>query len=284
MHLASVDLCARDVDCSKLNTPLAIYARDAVRMMDEAGVAKGVILSCAYLYGLDTLKLDSATVAHFTRVENEFVAAEVARYPERLIGFLSVDPLQSSALSEIEHWRGSKVLVGIKLHLRANDVHLSDPEHRQKLRAVFALAAREHLPIAIHVGGFEFNPREAELFIDEVLPSAGENWVQIAHAAGGMPDKDHAGSLKVFADHIERDDPVTRHLLFDVAYVPSPEEDDTVVAALATQLRRLGMKRLLFASDFDVITPVTEIGWLKRLGFSPAEMDTLRENCAPWAC
>lgn len=284
MHLASVDLCSRDVDCTKLNEPLAIYGRDAVRVLDEAGVAKGVILSCAYLYGLDTLHLDTATVARFTRLENEFVAAEVAKYPDRLVGFLSVDPLQPSALDEIAHWRGNKTLVGLKLHLRANDVHLADAEHRGKLSAVFAAAASAGLPIAIHVGGFEFDPAEAELFITEVLPSAGDDWVQIAHAAGGTPDKDHAGSLKVFADHIQRDDPLTRQLLFDLAYVPAPEEDSLKVAGIAAQLRRIGMNRLLFASDFDVITPVKEMEWLKRLGFTPPELDTVRGNCAPWAC
>ena len=55
--------------------------------LNEAHVSKGVILSCAYLFGLPSLRLNSADLAAMTRRENEFTAAQVAQYPTRLVGF-----------------------------------------------------------------------------------------------------------------------------------------------------------------------------------------------------
>jgi predicted TIM-barrel fold metal-dependent hydrolase len=286
VHLASADLCGRIGECLETNTPSAVYARDAVKALDDGHVTKGVVLSCAYLYGLASLSLDSAAVARFARRENEFTAAEVAKYPDRLVGFLSVDPLQPSALGEIAHWSGSTTLRGLKLHLTANAVDLDNPAHRARVVAVLEAAARAHLPIVMHIGGGTMDSAGAERFIATVLPSAGDSWVQIAHAAGGLPlsGGNHTAILGAFAAHIERDDSATRHVLFDLSYVPAPEEDAVAAAGLTREIRRIGLARFLFGSDFNVITPVTAEAWLDRLHLTAEELATIRDNCAPWAC
>jgi predicted TIM-barrel fold metal-dependent hydrolase len=283
MHLASVDLCRRVGECLPSNHPPAVFASDAVRALDERRVAKGVILSCAYLYGMSSLHLQPGDVARWTRIENEFTAAEVAKYPARLVGFMSVDPLQDSAIDEIRHWKGSRRLVGVKLHFNASDVHIRNPDHRRKVAAVLAEAAAQDLSLVIHTGRADFNASDAEAFISDVLPSAGTSWVQIAHA-GGFPRRDgnNAAVLRTFADHIVRDDPATRHLLFDLAYVPVPGEKS--VEELARQIRRIGINRFLFGSDFNVLTPAGEVNNLRKLGLSDQEWQMLHQNCAPWAC
>ena len=116
MHLASPELCRLVGECLPSNNPPAVFATDAVRALDEAHVSKGVILSCAYLFGLPSLHLESGDLMAMTRRENEFTAAQVAQYPTRLVGFLSVDPFADSALDEVRHWRGSQRLIGLKLH------------------------------------------------------------------------------------------------------------------------------------------------------------------------
>jgi predicted TIM-barrel fold metal-dependent hydrolase len=286
VHLASVDLCRRVGECLETNTPSAVYAVDAVRALDEGNVTRGVVLSCAYLYGLRSLRLSPEDIAIFTRRENEFTAAEVRKYPDRLVGFLSVDPLQPSAIAEIEHWRGDPVLRGVKLHLTASGVDLSNPEHRERLKRVLATANAEQLPVAIHVGGGDFGAAGAELFVDSILPSAGASWVQVAHAAGGLPLKEdnHAAVLRVFADHIAAEDQSTRHLLFDLSYVPAPEEDSAAVGRLVHEIRRIGIDRFLFGSDYNVLKPVQAAAFLERLGLTPDELQRIRDNCAPWAC
>jgi predicted TIM-barrel fold metal-dependent hydrolase len=81
-----------------------------------------------------------------------------------------------------------------------------------------------------------------------------------------------------------RDDPATRRVLFDLSYVPAPDEGAAARAALLKQMRRIGMKRFLFGSDFNVLTPRQEIDGLRKLGLSDEEWRTISSNCAPWAC
>ncbi len=286
IHLASAELCRLVGECLPSNHPPAVFAADAIRALDEAHVSKGVILSCAYLYGLPSLHLTSRAIAEGTRRENEFTAAEVAKYPTRLVGFLSVNPLQDSAIAEIRHWQGSHELIGLKLHFTASAVHIRSAEARRRVALVLSAAAAEHLPIVIHLGGGKVDASDAEIFIRDVLPSAGESWVQIAHAGGGLPlhDGNHVGVLRAFADHIVQDDAATRHVLFDLSYVPAPDESREDAAALTRQIRRIGIKRFLFGSDFNVLTPEEEIKFLDRLGLTTEELQALRQNCAPWAC
>ena len=286
MHLASAELCRLVGECLESNHPPAVYASDAIRALDQAHVTKGVILSCAYLYGLPSLHLSGPEIAKRTRIENEFTAAEVAKYPARLVGFLSVDPLQDSAVDEIRHWQGSRVLIGLKLHFTAAAVNIRSERDRHKVARVLSEAAAEHLPMVIHLGGGKFNAADAELFITQVLPAAGDSWVQIAHAGGGLPREDgnNLAVLCTFADHIVHDDPATRHVLFDLSYVPGPEEDLRKGADFAQQIRRIGVKRFLFGSDFNVLTPEQQVEDLKKLGLTKDEWEILKTNCAPWAC
>lgn len=286
MHLASPELCALVGECLDSNHPPAVFAADAVRALDEAYVSKGVILSCAYLYGLPSLHLKPGDLAAKTRRENEFTAAEVAKYPSRLVGFLSVDPLAGSAIDEIHHWQGSRELIGLKLHFTASAVNIRDAAERRQVARVIAAAAAESLPLVIHLGGGKFNGSDAELFIRDVLPSAGSSWVQIAHAGGGLPRQDgnNLAVLRTFADHIVRDDPATRRVVFDISYVPAPGETPKSTSALLEQMRRIGMKRFLFGSDFNVLTPLRQIKDMDRLGLTNQELRILQQNCAPWAC
>ena len=87
MHLASPELCGLVGECLPSNKPPAVFAADAVRALDEAHVSRGVILSCAYLFGLPSLHVKSDDLAAMIRRENEFTAAQVAQYPARLVGF-----------------------------------------------------------------------------------------------------------------------------------------------------------------------------------------------------
>ena len=89
MHLASPELCRLVDECLPSNDPPAVFAADAVRVLDQAHVYKGVILSCAYLYGMPSLHLKPREIAALTRRENEFTAEQVAQFPTRLVGFLS---------------------------------------------------------------------------------------------------------------------------------------------------------------------------------------------------
>jgi predicted TIM-barrel fold metal-dependent hydrolase len=291
MHLSSPDLCSKlgdceDCQCINSNHPPAVLAADAIEALDAAHMSKGVMLSGAYLYGLASMHLPPGEVQKSIRLENEFTAAEVSKYPRRLVGFLSVDPLQDAAVDELRYWAKKPTFAGLKLHFRASSVNIRSAGDREKVGRVLREAAKEHIPMVIHLGGGEFNASDAELFIREVLPNAGDSWVQLAHAGGGMPKQDgnNLQVLRTFGDHIVKDDPRTRHLLFDLSYVPAPDESAEDAAAVAKEIRRIGIKRFLFGSDFNVLMPTEQISNLGKLGLTAEELQTLSQNCAPWAC
>jgi predicted TIM-barrel fold metal-dependent hydrolase len=292
MHLSSPDLCSKlgdcdDCQCINSNHPPAVLAADAVKALDAAHVSKGVVFSGAYLYGLPSMHLSQSELARSIRLENEFTAAEVSKYPTRLVGFLSVNPLQDKAVEELRYWATKPTFVGLKLHFRASSVNIRSTVHRERVNRVLREAAKERIPIVIHVGGGNFNASDAELFVKEVLPNAGDSWVQLAHAGGGGVAKrkgDNLRVLRAFGDHIVQNDPRTRRLLFDLSYVPAPDESPENAAALAKEIRRIGIKRFLFGSDFNVLMPTEQITNLGKLGLTAEELQTLSRNCAPWAC
>lgn len=286
MHLGSVDLCERTGDCLPSNEPPAIFGADVVAALDDANIEHGVVFSSAYLYGLASLDLEAGAVARWMRRENEFTAAEVAKFPDRLVGFLSVDPLQAAAVDELRHWRGNLELVGVKLHLSASAVDVQSEPDRHALTNVVREAAAQGMPVVIHVGGGSFDASDARTFIRTILPAAGRSWVQVAHAGGGLPleSDNHSRVLEVFADHIVRDDAATRRVLFDLSYVPAPEEGAAVISSVLRQMRRIGIDRFVFGSDYNVLTPAEAASFIERLGLTQKEEDILRQNCAPWVC
>jgi hypothetical protein len=54
--------------------------------------------------------------------------------------------------------------------------------------------------------------------------------------------------------------------------------------AVLEQMRRIGMKRFLFGSDFNVLTPLQEVKDIEKLRLIKEELRTLQQNCAPWVC
>jgi predicted TIM-barrel fold metal-dependent hydrolase len=296
MHVGSADLCRITQDCLTSNRPPAVLAIDVVHALDAAGISKGVVLSCGYLYGMASLHLSADEVETKTRRENQFTADQVAQFPQRLVGFLSVDPLQPSAISEIQYWRNSRQLVGLKLHFAASSVNMRNAAHRVQVSKVIAAAASSQMPIVIHFGNGTSDEVDAELFIREVLPAAGQSWVQIAHLGGGAPieGEERTGPnaihpnlrvLESFANHVSRGDPSTRHLLFDLSYAPLPNNDKPAqIAFVVRQMRRIGISRFVFGSDYNVLTPVKEIARLKMLKLTQKELAVVQKNCAPWAC
>jgi len=276
----------RDCDAPDAAHPVR-GAVDVIAALDEAHVEKGVVLSMGYFFGSPYLATQHYDVARMTRAENEYVAEQVARNPKRLIGFFSVDPLSDSALEEVWFWADNHRLTGLKLHFANSGVHLKDPEQVRKIAAVVGLAGDRKLPMVIHLrAAREFSAEEVEIFIRDILPRAGDSWVQIAHAAGWYgTDQIMFDDLAAFAAHIRRNEPVTRHTLFDLTAVVTTATTPDEAAALAKLMRQIGLKRFVMGSDYDSFTPrSTDDLTRAKLHLSNREWHVVARNCAPWAC
>jgi predicted TIM-barrel fold metal-dependent hydrolase len=148
------------------------------------------------------------------------------------------------------------------------------------------------MAIAIHMrpsseAGIAYGREEARIFLEEILPSAPDVAVQIAHLAGdgGYRDPVIDQAAAVFSEALAKDDPRTRRIWFDVATVttnPSPEPEKA--ARIASRMRQLGVQRILFGSDAATATWTPRSGWetFRKLPLTDAEFRTIAANVPPY--
>ena len=108
-------------------------AADLIQQLDAAGIKRAVVLSTAYIFEQPSRKADAA--AEKVRRDNDWTSAQVARFPDRLIGFCGLNPLKDYALDELERCaRDPNLRRGLKLHLGNSVLDYHDAaqiEHRR---------------------------------------------------------------------------------------------------------------------------------------------------------
>ena len=270
--------------------PLA--AKDLVALLDAAGIGKAVLLSTAYMYG--SPRREIANEYALARLENDWTAAQAARFPGRLIAFCGIAPLKEYALDEIKRCASTPGLKhGIKLHLGNSDVQLDQPAHVKRLAEVFAAANRAGMAIVVHMRASirnkrPYGAREAQAFLDKVLPSAPDVPVQVAHLAGtgpGFDDPPSRAVLAPLAEAMQRRHPATRNLWFDVASIAQNDTTPQDAAELVKRLRQIGMGRVLYGSDSaqgDNLRPREAWAAFRKLPLSEAEFKQVAGNVAPY--
>jgi predicted TIM-barrel fold metal-dependent hydrolase len=281
-HLFSPDL-------AKLVGTDTLDADKLIRLLDSAGIQRALVLSTAYSWGNPSRAVEHRD-AHI-RADNDWTATQVARYPDRLRAFCSVNPLLDSALAELARCAANPLLRrGLKLHIGNAAFDYHDPQHLARLREVFRAASQHHMAIVIHLRasisrGLPYGRAEAQMFLDSILPEARDIPVQIAHLAGaGGYDSTTDAALSVFVDAIARRDSRTRHLWFDVTTVSRNATADDL-KLLAYRIRQLGVERVLFGSDAAAggnLAPRESWADFRRVPLTEAEFRTIAGNLAPY--
>lgn len=260
---------------------------DALRVLDDAGIQYGVLLSEAYMFFSPFAAPDHLDATTLTRQENTYVVGEAAKSHGRLIAFVGIDPLAPNALEELAYWTQHPGARGIKLHLANSQFDYHSKANMAGLAALFSAASRARLPIVIHMrNGEKFGAGEAKLFIDEILPRAGKLSVQVAHGAGwGGLDQGTLDALQAFSAAIAARRPGTQNLLFDLAVVVTEDKTDPALArAYVDCMRAIGIDRFRFGSDWPAVyDPKAYIARLvSQLPLSAAEWKTIFAKRAPY--
>ncbi|WP_229510616.1 MULTISPECIES: amidohydrolase family protein [unclassified Massilia] len=267
-------------------------AKQVIALLDAAGIRKAVLLSTAYMYGSPQRKLDDEYAK--VRRENDWTAGQAAQYPERLIAFCGVNPLKEYALDEIRRCAGTPGLKhGIKLHFGNSDVQLEQPAHVARLAEVFAAADRAGMAILVHMRASIRNKRpygaaEAQAFLDKVLPAAPHVTVQVAHLAGtgpGFEDPPSRAVLATLAAAMERRQPATRNLWFDVASIAQDDTTPEAAALLVQRLRQIGLDRVLYGTDAAQganLRPKEAWAAFRKLPLTAAELEQVARNAPPY--
>lgn len=197
------------------------------------------------------------------RAENDFVLRSAARHPGRILPFIAVDPLRSDAFAEIERIQAHPGPFGLKLHFNTSQVYLTEPVHRNKVRAVLERTSGH--PVLLHFDNLhpKFGAPDLRLLVDSVLVKLPPIDLRIAHlgTSGGFNAKTRA-----FLDEFLRLRnagllPNQHRIRLDVSAVLL-DKDSEGVAKLTSEERRMalayldqiGRASLLFGTDYPLYT------------------------------
>jgi predicted TIM-barrel fold metal-dependent hydrolase len=271
--------------------PKGIDANDLIAQLDVAGIQRAVILSVAYSFSNPNKPRVPSEYAHVV-AENNWTSAQVAKYPDRLIGFCSVNPLRPYAIKEIARCaKDANLRTGLKLHFGNSDVDVDNPEHLARLRGVFRAANRHRMAIAVHMHANidhhrPYGAKEARIFLEQLLPEAPDVTVQIAHLAGGggYDDPTIDEALSVFIDAIEQKDPRMKNVYFDVCGIAIPSMWEDKADLIVQRIRQIGTKRVLYGSDAALLgnLPKETLQRWHQLPLTQEEFRLIETNVAPY--
>ena len=268
-----------------------IDAAELVSLLDAAGIRRAAVLSVAYILG--DPKGTAPDEYDKVKAENDWTSGQVARFPERLVGFCSVNPLKPYAFDELARCsKDARLRRGLKLHFANSRVDYHNPEHVDRVRKLFAAANQYGMAIVAHMrtsisAKIPYGAEEARTFLNEIVPAAPDVPIQVAHltGAGGYADPLVDQATAVLAEAIEKGDPRTKNLYFDVTTVVLPVAAPERLALIARRLRQLGPHRILYGSDAAAggNLPPRE-GWaaFRRLPLTEAEFQIIGGNVPPY--
>jgi uncharacterized protein len=197
---------------------------DMVRVMDRIGIDRTVLSSHL------AIQLDS-------RRGNEATAAAVSAHPDRLAGYLVVNPWQDPD-DELARWSDDPRFVGIKLHPDLHHYPLTGPRYA----SVWAFAERTGCPVLTHTWtGSAYNDMADVARVAERHP-----WATIlaGHAGASYPGFETA--IEVAGRH--------PRVLLEIcgSFNSGP--------VIAKMVRALGPRQVIFGSDFPFIDVRCSLG------------------------
>ena len=199
-----------------------------IALLDAAGIKRAVVLSTAYIWEQGTRNVDDP--AEKLRADNDWTSQQVAKYPDRLIGFCGINPLKDYALDELARCaKDPNLRNGLKMHFGNSGVDYHNAEHLEQLRRVFRAANGYQMPIVVHMRAsfslkLPYGRDEARIFLNELVPAAPDVVIQIAHMAGGGAPGDQLAqqALEMLAEAVARAEPGTKLLYFDASGMNAP--------------------------------------------------------------
>jgi predicted TIM-barrel fold metal-dependent hydrolase len=105
--------------------------------------------------------------------ENDWTGAQVAKYPNRWLGFCSVNPLRPYALKEIARCaKNPNLRTGLKLHFGNSDLDVDNPDQLARVCRVFRVANEHHMAIVVHMHANidhhrPYGAKEARIFLEK---------------------------------------------------------------------------------------------------------------------
>ncbi|MBI2953229.1 MAG: amidohydrolase [Chloroflexi bacterium] len=219
-----------------------ISAEELIAAMDEAGVDRAVV--CGFCWS------QIETCAE----HNDYTIEMVKRYPDRLIGFASIQPKAGQkAIAELERCFANGLRGIGEWNPNGQKFDLGDHE----MLAPVVEAARHHqMPIIVHTTeplGHEYKGKHGADLADvyQFVKRFPDVSVVCAHWGGGLP----------FYELMPEVAAVSHNLYYDTA--ASPFLYNPSIFRIVPQL--VGYRRILFGSDFPLVKHTTFLQQIRGL-------------------
>jgi predicted TIM-barrel fold metal-dependent hydrolase len=213
-----------------------------VRLLDDAAIERGVIMTYTDLPGFDPRALD-------------YIVGAAERHSDRLLAFARLNPAFDSAVELVDAAVASGVR-GIKLHPATTLVHPADPRSVAVLRRCGELG----LPVLFHCGDEPYTTPQAIALAAEQAPAC---TVVLGHMGGYYHVSE---ALRVARRH--------PNIYLETSAMPYPW-----LIREAVQL--LGAERVIFGSDGPGCNPSLELAKVRSLELGQqAEARVLGGNAA----
>jgi len=252
-------------------------ADELIALLDEANVEKAVMMSLGFF---GRAAPDDRAVSD----ENDFVAEEVAKSPDRLMGFCGINPLYPGAVEEIDRCLGLDGMVGIKLFVPFSGMDLTNADHVAALSAAFAKAQEHDAPVQLHTQTTTDPPMDASASANLAAIIAAHSDVRVNHShCAGVIDEHTSqvwlGSMRPNADTSFLDLSICLNNFEDAPF--SKRE------LIVWRLREWGIERLTWSSDYtrlrgptSRLTPLAALETLTKYPFTQEELDIILNNDA----
>lgn len=204
-----------------------------IPLMDEAGVDRSVIMTYRDAAGPD----DPSTL---------YIQQAVSRYPERLIGYIRINPNAAGAIDALDQALSDFKMKGLKLHPVS---YVGFPYGEATLR-LMGRAAEYGAPVLFHTGD------EALALPEEVAEAARacpQARVIMAHMGGYY----HYEAVLQAAQELP-------NILVDTSAIPYPW-------MIRKAVETIGAQRVLFASDGPGCLPALEVEKVRLAGLASAD-------------
>jgi predicted TIM-barrel fold metal-dependent hydrolase len=223
----------------------------ALLAVDSIGLNRAIILSNSYSINVSL---------EWAIKQNDFIFHETMKNPKHLSGACAINPLKSWAVSEMKRCRklGLKIL---KLHTMASGMDLKIQKDLLALNQILNEAQRLEFTVLIH----GYLPKikrgnEAEILLREL-----EKFPQLKIIIGHLLGNEYA-LLETFKHS---------HYWVEVSATPIIIRDQSEKLRLVASMRKVGIKKFIFGSDWPVFHPAETLKALQGLSLSDEELDAI---------
>ncbi|PKB79494.1 MAG: hypothetical protein BZY88_13050 [SAR202 cluster bacterium Io17-Chloro-G9] len=249
------ELLAHDATFASLfSRPQASFvaAETLLEDMDRDGVDRSVVM------GMGWTGLELAEEC------NSYIIESVRRYPDRLIGFCSVNPLWGdAAVAEVERCAAAG-LKGIgELHPDTQGLDITD---MPSMAPLMQAAVRLGLPVLVHASepvGHQY-PGKGQTTPDKLyrfIENFPDNTIICAHWGGGLP-------FYALMPELPR---VLQNVYFDTAASPFLYRQEVFSAVVGL----VGPEKIIFATDYPLIRARRLLRQVEEAGLSATDRESV---------